>query len=123
MNKRILVVDDESDILESIRMLIEVMGYEYEGTDDGHKAIEMLKKKKFDLVLLDILMPKISGIDVLKKIREDSQIKNQKVVFLTVVSPSQNGKGVIKQLKPLDYIEKPIDNKIFKQKIKKLLES
>lgn len=121
--KKILIVDDEDDILESIKMLLEVMGYKAEITDDGNKAIRMLKKEKFDLVLLDILMPKISGIEVLKKIRADPQIKNQKVVFLTVVGLSQAGQSVVKKLHPADYIEKPIDNQVFKQKIKKIVES
>jgi CheY-like chemotaxis protein len=121
--KKILVVDDELDILESIKMLIETIGYNVKTTDDGNRAIDILKKEKFDLVLLDMLMPKISGIDILKKIRADPQIKNQKVVFLTVVGLSQAGEEVIKKLHPTDYIEKPIDNRIFKEKIKKIVES
>jgi CheY-like chemotaxis protein len=118
---KVLIIDDEYDILESMQMLVESMGYEAETIDNGKKAISMLKKSKYDLVLLDILMPKISGIETLKKIREDSKIKDQKVIFLSVVSPSRNGKGIIKKLKPLDYIEKPINNKTFKTKLKKYL--
>jgi CheY-like chemotaxis protein len=121
MAKKILVVDDELDILESVKMLVECIGYEVEIVDNGVKALNILKKEKFDLVLLDILMPKLSGIEVLKKIREDSKLKNQKVAFLTVVGLNQAGKDVVKKLHPADYIEKPIDNKIFKEKIKKML--
>ena len=121
MVKRILLVDDEWDILESVKMLLETMNYKVEITDDGNKAIEMLKKKNFDLVLLDILMPKISGLKTLEKIRADSKIKKQKVAFLTVVSPSKNGKGTIEKLKPIIYIEKPINNASFKKEIKRIL--
>jgi CheY-like chemotaxis protein len=122
MGKRILVVDDEPDILESIKMLVETMGYEVETTEDGDKAIDMLKKEKFDLVLLDMLMPKISGIKTLEKIRANPEIKNQKVAFLTVVGLNQTGENFVKKLKPIEYIEKPIDNAEFKKKIKKILE-
>jgi CheY-like chemotaxis protein len=120
---KILVVDDELDILESVGMLLETMGYNVKTADRGRKAIGVLKKEKFDLVLLDILMPEMSGIQTLGKIRNDAELKKQKVVFLTVVSPSKNGKGIIKKLKPTDYIEKPIDNVVFKRKIKKILGS
>lgn len=121
MSKKVLIVDDEQDILESVKMLVETMGYEVKTTDNGNKAVEMLKKDKFDLVLLDILMPKISGIATLEKIRAEKSIKNQKVVFLTVVSLSQAGKGAVKELAPAGYIEKPIDNTLFKAKIKKII--
>ena len=118
---KVLIVDDEKDILESVKMLLETINCKVKTTDDGNKAISMLKKEKFDLVLLDVLMPKISGIKTLEKIRADPKIKNQKVAFLTVVSPSKNGKGVIKKLNPIAYLEKPIDNDSFKRKITKIL--
>jgi len=121
MIKRVLIVDDEIDILKSVKMLVEITGYEAKITNDGNKAIEILKKEKYDLVLLDMLMPKISGIATLEKIRMDSKIKNQKVAFLTVVSLSQAGKKVVEDLKPVAYIEKPIDNSEFKRTIKKIL--
>lgn len=121
--KKILVVDDEIDILESVGMLVQTMGYEVATVNSGKEAIKTLKKEKFDLVLLDILMPEMSGIKTLEKIRADSKLKKQKVIFLTVVSPSKNGQGVIKRLKPVGYIEKPIDNERFKTKIKKIVGS
>jgi len=117
---RILVVDDEEDILESVAMLVEAMGYEAETVNSGKKALDALREGKYDLVLLDILMPKMSGIETLEKIRADSKLKGQKTMFLSVVSPSRNGKGVIAKLKPLDYLEKPIDNAKFKEKIGKI---
>jgi CheY-like chemotaxis protein len=121
MVDRILIVDDEVDIYESVGMLVEAMGYEAATVNSGAKALDILGKEKFDLVLLDILMPKMSGIETLKKIRADPKLKDQDMVFLSVVSPSRNGRGVIGKLNPLDYIEKPIDNVDFKKKIKKIL--
>jgi len=117
---RILVVDDEADILESVGMLVEAMGYEAVTVSSGQKALAALKKGKYDLVLLDILMPKMSGLETLRQIRADPKMKAQKVVFLSVVSPSRNGKNTIKELNPLDYIEKPIDNVSFKKRLRKI---
>ncbi len=118
---KVLLVDDEIDILESVKMLIETMNHEVKTTDDGNEAIKMLEKEKFDLVLLDILMPKISGIATLEKIRGDKKKKKKKVVFLTVATLSQTGKEVVKKLHPDGYITKPIDNVVFKKNLKKLL--
>ena len=118
---KILVVDDELDVLESVKMLIETMGHEIKTIDNGKGAIKLLGKEKFDLMILYILMPKMSGIETLEKIRASPKLKKQKVAFLSVVSLSKNGKGVIKKLNPVAYIEKPIDNIVFKKKIKKIL--
>jgi two-component system, OmpR family, response regulator ChvI len=119
--KKILIVDDERDILTSMKILIESMGIKVKTVDNGRKALNALKKEFFDLVLLDILMPGMSGKEVLEKIRKDSKLKKQKVAFLTVVRLGDVGKKEIKKLKPVDYIEKPVDIDSFKKKIKKIL--
>ena len=119
--ERILVVDDESDILESVKMLLETSEYSVDTINDGKKVIERLKKEDFDLVLLDILMPNISGLNLLKQIRLDPEIKEQKIVFFSVVDPSTQGKKIIDELYPLDFIPKPTNNTFFKEKIKQIL--
>ena len=118
---KILVIDDEEDILASLEMLIETMGFEVKTVNRGAKGIDLLKKEKFDLVLLDMLMPELSGKEVLNKIREDPKTKSQKVAFLTVVKLSETGKKVIAELKPVDYFEKPINVPAFKKRLKELL--
>jgi CheY-like chemotaxis protein len=122
MKKRVLVVDDEADITLSVKMLIENMGYECKLANSGKEALELLKKEKFDLVLLDILMPQMSGRQVLEKIRADSKLKNQKVAFMTVIQLSANGENFIKKLRPIEYFQKPIlDIKEFKIKLNRIL--
>ena len=121
MAKKILIVDDQEDILESMGMLVENMGYEVKTTNNGKQALAMLKKESFDLVLLDILMPKMSGREVLQKIRKNPKLKNQEVAFLTVVQLSEAGKDVVKKLKPVDYFPKPIEVVNFKKRLKKIL--
>ncbi|MBW2984335.1 response regulator [Candidatus Woesearchaeota archaeon] len=122
MKKKVLIVDDEEDILTSVAMLINNMGYEAKTANNGKKALEMLKKQKFDLVLLDILMPGISGREVLENIREYPKLKNQKAAFLTVVKLSEYGRDIMKKkLKPVDYFQKPINVSDFRRRIKKIL--
>lgn len=119
---KILLIDDEEDILVSIKMLLETMGHQTKTANNGQNAVETLKKEKFDLVLLDMLMPEMSGTKVLQKIRADPKTKNQKVAFLTVIEPSKTGQELIKKLKPIEYFQKPINNRDFKKRIKKILE-
>ena len=122
MVKKVLIVDDEKDILESVKILIETKGsYETGTASSGKEALEILRKEKFDLVLLDVLMPEMSGIDVLKKIRADPNLKNQKVAMLTVVQLGKSGEDTIKKLKPVEYFRKPIDVADFKKRLEKIL--
>jgi len=122
MVKKVLIVDDEADIASSVKMLIDGMGFSSRVVNNGAAALDVIKKEKFDLVLLDILMPQMSGREVLEKIRADSKLKKQKVAFLSVVQLSTEGKDSVKKLKPVEYFQKPItDLNEFKTKIKRIL--
>jgi CheY-like chemotaxis protein len=123
MTKKILIVDDERDILNSVKLLVNSLGFQAEMVDNGKACLEKLKKEKFDLVILDMLMPGMSGREVLETIRKNSKTKNQKVAFLTVVQLGQYGEKFISKLKPVAYFQKPIVNITdFKNKLKTLLE-
>src|SRR3989344_1097897 len=102
--KKILIVDDEKDITTSVKMLLDNMGYSVTTVNSGKEALQALQKDKFDLVLLDMLMPEMSGDQVAKKIRENPKTKNQKIAFLTVVTLGEQGKAIMQKLKPADYI-------------------
>lgn len=121
MTKKVLIVDDEPDILTTVKMLVEAIGYQAITVDGGKKAVTLLQKEKFDLVLLDMLMPEMTGREVMEWIRGNPKLKGQKVAFLTVVQLSGEGKRIVQKLKPDDYINKPIDNTDFKKRVRKLL--
>lgn len=121
MTKKILIVDDEEDILTSMKMLVESMGYEAKTARSGNQALKLLKQKHFDLLLLDVIMPKMSGREVLENIRANPKLKNQKVAFLTLVHLGQEGVKTVKKLKPVEYFQKPIYLAGFKKKLKKIL--
>lgn len=121
MIKRILIVDDEDDVLTSMKMLVESMGYEAKTARSGKHALKLLKQKHFDLLLLDVIMPKMSGREVLENIRANPKLRNQKVAFLTLVQLGQEGIKAIKKLKPVEYFQKPIYITGFKKKLRKIL--
>ena len=121
MTKKILVVDDEKDIRASIKMALGNVGCSITAVKGGEEALQLLKKEKFDLILLDLLMPGMSGNEVAERIRKNPGTKNQKLVFLTVVTLGEDGKALIQAFKPLDYIQKPFRLADFRSRIRKLI--
>jgi CheY-like chemotaxis protein len=119
--QKILIVDDEKDIRDSVKLLVEGMGYETGTAHNGKAALEALKQGKYDLVLLDVLMPEMSGRETLEEIRADPKLKRQKVAFMTVVHLSECGKGIMDRLRPVEYFQKPIDVADFRRRLKRLL--
>jgi two-component system alkaline phosphatase synthesis response regulator PhoP len=81
--KRILIVDDEENILELLKYNLEKNGFEVVPKDNGEGALEEMEKEDFDLVLLDLMLPGIDGLEVLKTIRSQDRIKNTPVIMLT----------------------------------------
>jgi len=123
MAKTIMVVDDEIEILNSIDVLLKQEGYNVVKANDGDEALEKLKSVKPDLILLDFFMPKMSGGEILRRIRADDNLKDIKVAFLTVASYSSTIMRRLEKMNILDYIKKPFDNKDLVQRIKKMIVS
>ena len=85
MPKKILVVDDEPDILKIVIFRLEKIGYEVDQAADGEEALGLIKDKKPDVVLLDIMMPKLNGLDVLAQMKKDAEMKKIPVIILTAL--------------------------------------
>lgn len=121
MAKTILAVDDEESIRELVNAILASEGYTVVTAFDGADCLEKLKTLKPDLVLLDMMMPGISGRETCEKIRANPKTKNLKVAFLTVARFSESGKDTLKKMKISDYITKPFDNKDLVARVKKIL--
>lgn len=119
MAKKIMIIDDDEAILKSLNDLLTNEGYEVVTALSGEEGIEKLKENKPDLLLLDFFMPGMSGGEVLRRIREDNQLKDLKVVFLTVASASSASMRMLEKMNILDYIKKPFENKVLIERIKK----
>jgi len=120
MGKKIMVVDDNPDILITIRNIFERGGYEVFTVDSGKKCYELLKNNNIpDLILLDIMMPGMSGWMLSDRLKENPSWKNIPVVFLTVRTDSFAKKAGSSLCE--DYIEKPFDIEDLKKRIDKIL--
>ena len=103
--KRVLLVDDDSEIVESMRTVLESRGYEILVARDGNQGLMMAEKDEPDLVVLDMMMPKRSGFLVLEKLRRTRPVPI-KVIMITANEGSRH-KAYAEMLGVDDYIRKP----------------
>jgi len=102
---KILIVDDEPDTVELISIILGKKGYEVAKAYSGKECLEAFRKEKPDLILLDIMMPGMSGWDVYGRIRKLD--KKVKVAFVSVIEVSPERLQVLKKDGVSDYITKP----------------
>src|SRR4030042_69946 len=121
MPKTIMIVDDELHMVELEKAILEADGFKTISAYSGDEALKLLEKHKPDLVILDMMMPDMSGREVCEKIRKNPKTKNLRVVFVTVARFSEIGKEQLKGMNVLDYINKPFDNDELVERIKKAL--
>jgi len=121
MKTTIMIVDDDPPILKVVGEILKQEGYNVIKAENGIEALGKLKKRKVDLVLIDHFMPKMTGIELLEKIRADKRLRNLKCAFLTVGIFKKFGKKWIKKLNALDYIRKPFSNKDLIKRVKKMV--
>ena len=120
MEEKILVIDDEMHIVELLKFNLEVNGYVVDYSLDGFDGYHKAKEFKPNLILLDWMLPNISGIDVLKKIRDDKDLKNTPVIMLTAKNmEADKVEGLVGGAD--DYITKPFSVKELLARISSVL--
>ena len=120
MKPKIIIIDDEIHIVELIKFNLENSGYEVDVSYDGLDGYLKIKQDKPQLVLLDWMLPNISGIDMLKKIRSDQSLSNIPVIMLTAKN-MENDKIEGLELGADDYITKPFSIKELLARISSVL--
>lgn len=119
-NQTILVVDDEQDILDFIEYNLKQDGFDVLKAEDGLEGMEMAREYRPNLILLDIMMPKMDGLEVVEQIRNDQKLKQVPIIFLTARGDEQTEvEGLDKGGD--DYITKPISTKKLISRIKAVL--
>lgn len=110
MSEKVLIIDDEMHIVELLRFNLETSGYKTIYSYDGFDGFIKAKEEKPDLILLDWMLPNISGIEVLKKIRQDAELKKIPVIMLTAKN-MEDDKVEGLEVGADDYITKPFSIK------------
>ncbi|PCI31439.1 MAG: response regulator [Flavobacteriaceae bacterium] len=118
--KKILIVDDEPNIVMSLEYLFKKEGFQVFIARDGEEALATIAKDMPDLVLLDIMMPKVDGYQVIKYLKASEDLKNIKVIFLSAKSKAMDiEKGL--SLGADKYIAKPFSTKKLVKEVKELI--
>ena len=115
---RVLIVDDEP---MNLRVISLSLSEEYDVLTalNGHEAISMLKQQEIDLILLDVMMPDISGFDVCRIIKADPRYAEIPVVFLTAMDTPQGERQGL-DLGAMDYLSKPVELELLKLRVRNL---
>ena len=121
MAKRILVVDDEPDILDIATVRLKHLGYEIIPVTDAEKAMAFMQSSACDLILLDLLLPKMQGDELCKKLKSDDKYKNIPVILFTASAIRPNLPGEMKAIGADDCILKPFDPEELLGKVKKFI--
>jgi len=127
MAEKILLVDDDPDILDALTMILESQNYEVVTARDGVEALIKLKAKEPDLMILDLLMPKMDGFSVLKELQDPrlSKYKGIPILILTSVREEASRRryeletGL--ELGVDDYVEKPMPPEVLLERVGKLI--
>lgn len=116
--KKILYVEDNQDTAEAVKLILESVGYEVMVKPNGQEGIEAAKNNKYDLILLDIMLPDMSGWDIFENIKD--KIKT-KYAFLSALPVSTDRKNELKKAGVCEYIMKPFTKADLIGRIQKVL--
>lgn len=119
-NKHILVVDDEEDILELVRFNLVREGYQVYCVDSGEKALDILKSRSVDLMVLDLMLPGMDGLSVAKWVKNDPLVRHVPIIMLTAKSSESDVVAGL-ELGAEDYVTKPFSLRVLVARIHKVL--
>jgi len=126
MPKKIMIIDDDIDLVEAMRITLESDGYEVIDAQEGQKGLEILKEQKPDLLILDVMMGTLDeGFHIAYQIRNDDEIKEIPILMITAVG-AQTGFEFDKQrdedfLPVNEFIEKPVNPQVLLDSVKRNL--
>jgi two-component system, OmpR family, alkaline phosphatase synthesis response regulator PhoP len=117
---KVLIVDDEQDVLEFLTYNLEKEGFEVFTADNGKTGVEIAKKQDPDVILLDVMMPEMDGIETCRSLREQPQFENTIIAFLTARTEDYSQIAGF-ETGADDYISKPIKPRVLVSRLKALL--
>ncbi len=106
MSKKILLVEDEKNIILGVRTCLDAVGYQVDVVEDGDAALKYIRQEKPDLMLLDLLLPKVDGFEVLNIIKKDASTKEIPVIVLTAKAEEEDRQRAL-ELGAEAYMTKP----------------
>ena len=147
MGKQVLLVDDDQNAVKFLSVVLDEHGYDPVAAGDGHEGLQKLKQSKPDLIILDVMMPKKSGLTLFRQLKKDERFKDVPILMLTGVASILNAmendkdgtsegpcdslrealKKAIRELRedglirPEMFVDKPIDPDVLIAKVQQLI--
>lgn len=121
MGKKILVIDDEPELVKAVQIRLESNGYEVEVAYDGQVGLDKAKQVKPDLILLDIIMPKMDGYEVAKKLMAIPETENIPIVVFTA-SQQRDLEDRCRELGITTFVKKPFESTKLLELVNKVLQ-
>jgi len=118
---KILVVDDSTTNVVLLEAILDEKGYQIETALNAKEAYSIIERESPDLILLDLLMPKISGFDFLEEIRKIDKTKNTPVIVVSALTDEENIEKIMK-MGAIDFVKKPIDLQYLVDKVESVLQ-
>ena len=120
-NKTILIVDDEQDIVETLKFILEANGYKCYCAYNGEDGLNQAKEIKPDLIILDVMMPKINGYKISRLLKYDNKYKDIPIIMVTARSQEQD-KLIGEETGVNEYISKPFELEEILDAVRKYLD-
>jgi len=117
---KILIAEDERDIRELITFTLRFAGYEVVAASNGEQAVELARAEQPDLIMMDVRMPRMTGYEACEVMKQDDQLKDIPIVFLSAKGQDQEVQTGI-QAGAVDYIVKPFSPDQLTERVKELL--
>lgn len=118
---KILVIDDSTTNIVLLEAILAEKGYLIETALNAKEAFIRIEKQIPDLILLDLLMPKVSGFEFLEQLRKDEKTKNTPVVVISAITADDENASRIKALGTVDFLRKPIDIQYLVNRVDEIL--
>jgi CheY-like chemotaxis protein len=118
---RILVIDDSTTNIVLLEAILAEKGYHIETALNAKEAFLRIEKQIPDLILLDLLMPKVSGFDFLKELRKDERTQDTPVIVISAINTDDENIRKINDLEAVDFLRKPIDIQYLVNKVGEIL--
>ena len=119
--KRILCIEDEPDMVDLLRLILSRAGYEVVGANEGNEGLELAEQQDFDLVLLDLMMPKMDGWEVYQRLRAHEKTREIPVIIVTAKAQKIDRVLGLYIVGVDDYIVKPFSPKDLLARVEKVL--
>ena len=120
MGKKILLVDDEIELLTAVQARLEANGFQVDTATDGEAGLKKAMENKYDLIILDVMMPKMDGYKVCATLKYDARYSHTPILLFTARASDEDERMGLEDCKADGYLTKPFDAQAFLKRIQEL---